>query len=113
MGQTPTEEERRPADLPKDLPDGIDYITVGGGCFWCIDSCYRHMKGVEKVISGYAGGKKENPTYEDICTGQTGHAEVVRVWYYPNQISLDRIFEIFFKVHNPTTLNQQGLDVGT
>ena len=113
MGKELSAEERRPAVLPTEMPSPTEELVVGAGCFWCIDSVYRHMKGVRKVLSGYAGGHIKNPTYEDICTGQSGHAEVVKVWYNPEQITYDRLLEIFFKVHDPTTLNRQGHDTGT
>ena len=104
MGKVHSAEEKRPAQVPESVA-GNEFLTVGAGCFWCIDSVYRHIEGVNKCIVGYAGGNIDNPTYEDICTGTTNHAEVVRVWYDPNKITFDRLLEIFFKVHNPTTLN--------
>ncbi|MBM3801633.1 MAG: peptide-methionine (S)-S-oxide reductase MsrA [Acidimicrobiia bacterium] len=88
-------------------------ITLGGGCFWCVEAVYEELKGVERVESGYSGGKAPNPTYRQVCTGTTGHAEVVQVTFDPNVISLREILEIFFHVHDPTTLNRQGADVGT
>jgi methionine-S-sulfoxide reductase len=86
-------------------------IVLGGGCFWCLEAAYNKIKGIE-AISGYAGGELKNPTYEEICTGRTGHAEVVKVKYDPTTISLEQILEIFFEMHNPTTLNRQGNDIG-
>ena len=112
MGKELSKEEKAPAKLPATSND-LTEMTVGGGCFWCVDSVYRHIGGVSKAVCGYAGGHVNNPTYEDICTGQSGHAEVVRVWFDPSKITYDRMLEIFFKVHNPTTLNQQGNDCGT
>ncbi len=88
-------------------------ITLGGGCFWCTEAVYVRMKGITDVESGYANGHTEHPTYEQICTGETGHAEVVRLRYDPNQTSLADILEVFFATHDPTTLNRQGNDVGT
>lgn len=88
-------------------------IVLGGGCFWCLDAAYRRVKGVESVISGYAGGQWPNPTYERVVTGTTGHAEVVKVEFDPASISLETILEIYWTLHNPTTLNRQGNDVGT
>jgi len=88
-------------------------VVLGGGCFWCTEAVYRNVKGVESVVSSYAGGKRANPTYEQICTGVSGHAEVVDIIYDADVISLSEILDIFFVVHNPTTLNQQGADKGT
>lgn len=88
-------------------------ITLGGGCFWCVEAVFQRVKGVEKVVSGYSGGKITNPTYREVSSGLTGHAEVVQVSFNPNVISLEKILEVFFKTHDPTTLNRQGADVGT
>ncbi|HET7793925.1 MAG TPA: peptide-methionine (S)-S-oxide reductase MsrA [Rhizobacter sp.] len=88
-------------------------ITLGGGCFWCTEAVYERVQGVTAVESGYANGHVLNPSYEQVCTGETGHNEVVRVSFDPGQISLREILEIFFVVHDPTTLNRQGNDVGT
>ena len=74
----------------------LEYVTFGGGCFWCVESCFNLLKGVESVISGYAGGHKENPTYEEVCTGETGHAEVVQIGYNPEEISYEQLMDIFF-----------------
>ncbi|MBD3189579.1 MAG: peptide-methionine (S)-S-oxide reductase MsrA [Candidatus Heimdallarchaeota archaeon] len=87
-------------------------IVLGGGCFWCIEAVYNQIKGIE-AVSGYAGGTTKNPTYEDVCTGRTGHAEVVKVTYDPEVMTLIEILEIFFQMHDPTTLNRQGNDIGT
>ena len=87
--------------------------TLGGGCFWCLEAVYQLVKGVLHVESGYAGGHTLDPDYESVCSGQTGHAEVVQVTYDPSQISYEKLLEIFFAIHDPTTLNQQGHDVGT
>jgi len=87
--------------------------TFGMGCFWCSEAIFQRLKGVVKVESGYAGGNYKNPTYEDVCTGNTGHAEVVQVTYEPTVISYKELLEIFWKMHDPTTLNRQGADVGT
>jgi peptide-methionine (S)-S-oxide reductase len=87
--------------------------TLGGGCFWCIDTIFRELKGVEKVESGYAGGKTINPSYKDVCSGLTGHAEVIQVTFDPTVISYRDLLGVFFTVHDPTTLNRQGADVGT
>jgi peptide-methionine (S)-S-oxide reductase len=90
-----------------------DTVTLGGGCFWCLEAVYRELTGVEKVESGYSGGTVPNPTYEQVCTGTTGHAEVVQVTFDPAIISFREILEVFFSIHDPTTLNRQGNDVGT
>jgi peptide-methionine (S)-S-oxide reductase len=86
---------------------------LGGGCFWCVEAVYERMPGIISVTSGYAGGETENPTYDDICTGKTGHAEVVRIEYDPEKISYEKIIDLFWDAHDPTTLNRQGADVGT
>lgn len=88
-------------------------IVLGGGCFWCLDAAYRRVKGVGSVVSGYAGGHWPDPTYERVCTGTTGHAEVVKVDFDPAVLSLETILEIFWTLHDPTTLNRQGNDAGT
>lgn len=90
----------------------LESIVLGGGCFWCLDAIYRRVEGVTKVVSGYAGGHVENPTYEQVSGGHTGHAEVVQVVFDPTVISLDDILEIFFAFHDPTTPGRQGNDVG-
>lgn len=93
--------------------DNLKQLTIGGGCFWCVESCFNMLKGVQSVISGYSGGQKKNPTYEEVCTGTTGHAEVVQITYNPAIISYDQLMEIFFFLHDPTQLNRQGNDIGT
>lgn len=87
--------------------------TLGGGCFWCLEAVYQELQGVEKVVSGYAGGSVRNPSYREVCNGRTGHAEVVQLTFDPEQISFREILEVFFTIHDPTTLNRQGADVGT
>ena len=87
--------------------------TFGMGCFWCSEAVFQELKGVQKVQSGYEGGQIENPTYKQVCSGTTGHAEVIEVTYNPQQISFEELLEIFWKLHDPTTLNRQGADVGT
>ena len=87
--------------------------TVGGGCFWCLEAVFEDLKGVASVTSGYAGGRSESPTYEQVCGGQTGHAEVIQIEFDPKVISYEQLMEIFFALHDPTTLNRQGNDVGT
>ncbi|MGH7677666.1 MAG: peptide-methionine (S)-S-oxide reductase MsrA [Gemmatimonadaceae bacterium] len=90
-----------------------EVATFGGGCFWCLDASFRQLKGVEKVESGYAGGKRPNPTYEQVCSGATGHAEVIQVTYDPSVITYRDLLGVLFTIHDPTTLNRQGNDMGT
>ncbi|HKW47666.1 MAG TPA: peptide-methionine (S)-S-oxide reductase MsrA, partial [Gemmatimonadaceae bacterium] len=90
-----------------------EVATLGGGCFWCLDAVYRELRGVEKVESGYAGGTKPNPSYREVCTGQTGHAEVVQITFDPTEITYRELLEVFFTIHDPTTKDRQGGDVGT
>lgn len=87
--------------------------TLAGGCFWCLDAAYRRLRGVASVVSGYAGGHVVNPSYEAVCTGRTGHAEVVQLEFDPSIITYRELLEVFFGVHDPTTLNRQGNDIGT
>jgi peptide-methionine (S)-S-oxide reductase len=87
--------------------------TLAGGCFWCLDAVYRQLRGVERVASGYAGGTRPNPTYEQVCTGTTGHTEVVQITFRPDEISYRDLLDVFFTIHDPTTLDRQGADVGT
>ena len=91
----------------------LELATFGAGCFWCTEAVFERVKGVEKVVSGYAGGFVENPTYKAVCTGQTGHAEVIQLTFDPAVISFADLLEIFWKTHDPTTVNQQGPDYGT
>ncbi|MHB1132914.1 MAG: peptide-methionine (S)-S-oxide reductase MsrA [Chloroflexota bacterium] len=90
-----------------------EVATLAGGCFWCLEAVYLDLKGVEKVVSGYAGGTLPDPSYEQVSTGRTGHAEVVQVTFDPQQLSYRELLEVFFAIHDPTTLNRQGPDVGT
>src|SRR5689334_15385633 len=87
--------------------------TLAGGCFWCLEAVYRELRGVERVQSGYMGGRRPNPTYEQVCTGTTGHAEVVQIDFDPAVISYRDLLDVFFTIHDPTTLDRQGNDVGT
>jgi peptide-methionine (S)-S-oxide reductase len=87
--------------------------TLAGGCFWCLEAVFDDLKGIEDVISGYSGGKRVNPSYQEVCTGMTGHAEVVQIRFDPTQVSFKQILQVFFTIHDPTTLNRQGADVGT
>ena len=93
--------------------DVTEVATLGGGCFWCVEAVFDELRGVSSVESGYAGGRTANPTYEQVCSGATGHAEVVRVTFDPREVSFKEILEVFFTAHDPTTLNRQGADVGT
>ncbi|MFZ4827681.1 MAG: peptide-methionine (S)-S-oxide reductase MsrA [Phototrophicaceae bacterium] len=90
-----------------------EITTLGGGCFWCIEAIYDQLKGVTDVVSGYSGGRTQNPTYRAVCDGVTGHAEVVQVTFDNEIVSFQDLLDIFFTIHNPTTLNQQGADIGT
>jgi len=100
-----------PADKPK-VPEGAEVITLGAGCFWCIEAAYRQLDGVYSATSGYMGGTVANPTYEQICTKSTGHAEVVQVVFNPKKISGEKVLAWFWDLHDPTTLNRQGNDEG-
>lgn len=100
-------------DMLQEQDEGKSYIVLGGGCFWCVEAAYERLQGIHKVVSGYAGGAVKNPSYEAVCSGKTGHAEVVKVVFDPEIISLEKILEVFWNVHNPTSLNRQGNDVGT
>ena len=91
----------------------MELATFGNGCFWCTEAIFQELEGVEKVVSGYAGGEVDNPTYEEVCSGRTGHAEVLQITYDPIKISYDELLEVFWKTHDPTTLNRQGNDIGT
>jgi len=93
--------------------NNLEQITFGGGCFWCVESCFNMLRGVKSAISGYSGGHKDNPTYEEVCTGETGHAEVVQITYDPAIISYEQLMDVFFFLHDPTQLNRQGNDIGT
>lgn len=93
--------------------ENLELATFGSGCFWCTEAVFQRVKGVEKVVSGYSGGKIKNPTYREVCSGLTGHAEVIQVSYNPEVVSFRELLEVFWKTHDPTTLNRQGNDVGT
>ena len=94
-------------------PAKTELATLGGGCFWCTEAVFQSLEGVKKVTSGYSGGTTDNPTYEQVCTGGTGHAEVIQIEFDPAKISYDKILEVFWEAHDPTTLNRQGHDTGT
>jgi peptide-methionine (S)-S-oxide reductase len=91
----------------------MEQIILAGGCFWCLDSLFKQIKGIEGIVCGYSGGSLISPTYQQVCSGESGHAEVIKVTYDPKQLPLTNLLEIFFSIHNPTTLNRQGNDVGT
>jgi peptide-methionine (S)-S-oxide reductase len=102
------------ADFSKELNLAkSEFATFGGGCFWCVEAAFESFRGVKAVTSGYAGGQTADPTYEQVCTGKTGHAEVVQVEFDPTQISYEQLLEIFWEAHDATTLHRQGADVGT
>jgi peptide-methionine (S)-S-oxide reductase len=95
------------------LPANMDTATFGNGCFWCTEAIFQNLKGVYSAVSGYSGGQVKNPTYKDVCAGITGHAEVLQIVYDPAVISFEELLEVFWKTHDPTTLNRQGNDIGT
>ena len=101
------------AETEKNIKQNIEQATFGAGCFWCVGAVFEQLDGVIDVRSGYTGGSTENPTYEDICTGNTGHAEVIQIDFDSTLISYDKLLDIFWKSHDPTTLNRQGADTGT
>ncbi len=103
------------AGLPETtlLEDGKEVATLAGGCFWCTEAIFKELRGVERVESGYTGGKVANPTYEQVSTGTTGHAETIQITFDPKVVSFKELLEVFFVTHDPTTLNQQGADIGT
>jgi peptide-methionine (S)-S-oxide reductase len=100
-------------DQTNTSPQQTDTITLGAGCFWCVEAVFQELKGVVSVTSGYMGGHVKNPAYKEVCNGTTGHAEVAQVIYDPQVISVDELLEVFWQTHDPTTLNRQGADVGT
>ncbi len=93
--------------------NALETVTLGGGCFWCTEAIFQMLPGVKSVTSGYAGGTIENPTYKEVCTGRTGHAEVIQVQFDPTAVSFEKVLETFWDAHDPTTVNRQGADVGT
>lgn len=112
---TAQEKKPLPANQQKQttMDQNIEMATLAGGCFWCTEAIFLDLKGVKTVVSGYIGGKIPNPTYKEICTGTTGHAEAIQITYDPKEISYGELLEIYFATHDPTTLNRQGNDVGT
>jgi peptide-methionine (S)-S-oxide reductase len=95
------------------MADSLEMTTLGGGCFWCVEAVYQELQGVQSVVSGYAGGSVDNPTYYQVCNGTTGHAEVAQITFDPTIIAFEDILYVFWRTHDPTTLNRQGYDVGT
>jgi peptide-methionine (S)-S-oxide reductase len=108
-----TQTSRLNASVMERINEKVDTATFGTGCFWCTEAIFEELKGVLKVTSGYSNGHVDNPTYKEVCDGETGHAECVQIIYEPEKISFDELLEVFFQVHDPTTLNRQGADVGT
>ncbi len=104
----PSQAETKPTTMSEEYKKA----TFGGGCFWCTEAVFQRVQGVKQVVSGYAGGHVENPTYRQVTTGTTGHAEVIQVTYDPSEVAYEKLLEIFFRTHNPTTLNRQGNDIG-
>ncbi len=111
-GEFQQKNQSKPISNTKGAGINLETATLAGGCFWCIETIFEDLKGVEKVESGYSGGNTVNPTYEQVCSGTTGHAEVVQISFDPSVISYAKLLEIFFHIHDPTTLNKQGADVG-
>ncbi|MFD2202970.1 peptide-methionine (S)-S-oxide reductase MsrA [Shivajiella indica] len=113
--QSTDKKEKKMENLPKttvEIPEGLEVATLGGGCFWCTEAIYQDLIGVEKVFSGYSGGYLADPSYKQVTSGTTGHAEVIQFFYDPKQLSFEEILEIFWSTHDPTTLNRQGADIG-
>lgn len=105
--------DSKPMKTTSEKSAPTERITYGGGCFWCIEAVFQRLKGVKSVASGYAGGHVDNPTYKQVCTGETGHTEVVQLTYDPADVTLETLMKVFWAAHDPTTLNRQGADVGT
>jgi peptide-methionine (S)-S-oxide reductase len=99
--------------MTNEMHDNLEVATLAGGCFWCLEAVYDELNGVVDVVSGYSGGSALNPSYDAVCTGQTGHAETVQIIFDPNMVTYRELLEVFFTIHDPTTLNRQGADVGT
>lgn len=99
--------------IKMEIQNGKEIATFAGGCFWCTEAIFQEIKGVEKVTSGYIGGKIKNPTYKEVCSGETGHAEAIQITFDPTKVAYEDLLEVFFGTHDPTTLNRQGADVGT
>jgi peptide-methionine (S)-S-oxide reductase len=108
----PTDSKKTDAASPNEAAK-LETATFGEGCFWCTEAVFQRLRGVQKVVSGYSGGSVDKPTYEQVCSGRTGHAEVIQITYDPKQIAFDDLLKVFWQTHDPTTLNQQGHDIGT
>ncbi len=113
VGQTGDKPQTNPASADAPVPEGLEQVTFGSGCFWCTEAFFSELKGVTSAVSGYSGGAVANPTYEQVCTGSTGHAEVVQVTYDPKVLAFSDLLAVFWQTHDPTTLNSQGADHGT
>jgi len=113
MAEPPKESTNETKPDEKGPAAGLEEATFGSGCFWCTEAIFQQLKGVKSVVSGYTGGHTKNPTYKEVCTGLTGHAEVIRVTFDPKVVSYTELLEVFWKTHDPTTLNRQGADAGT
>jgi peptide-methionine (S)-S-oxide reductase len=116
MAEPPKGSEKAVSSADQEANAGTNQFeeaTFGSGCFWCTEAVFQQLKGVKSVVSGYCGGHTKNPTYKEVCTGETGHAEVIRVTYDPKVVTYPELLEVFWKTHDPTTLNRQGADVGT
>jgi peptide-methionine (S)-S-oxide reductase len=113
QGTSTKKEKKTGTKMETTLPGTLDTATIGGGCFWCTEAIYQRLNGVVSVASGYSGGKIKNPTYKEVCSGLTGHAEVIQIVFDTTKISFTEILEVFMKTHDPTTLNRQGADEGT
>ena len=111
--QGPGSSETKPMDMQVNSTDSVETITLGAGCFWCVEAVFQSINGVISAKSGYSGGAVKKPSYKEVCTGTTGHAEVVQVIFDPKVVTLGEILEVFFATHDPTTLNRQGGDEGT
>ena len=112
-GQQSAADASKTMATEKKEQSGLQVATFGNGCFWCTEAIFQRLNGVDKVVSGYSGGKVKNPTYKEVCSGLTGHAEVIQITYDPKKITFDELLEVFWKTHDPTTLNRQGADEGT
>ncbi len=112
-GKNTNDTKDKPPTKPDDKKTKLEQATFGSGCFWCTEAVFQNLRGVKSAVSGYSGGNVPNPTYEAVCSGRTGHAEVIQVTYDPTAISYDDLLRVFWRTHDPTTLNRQGHDVGT
>lgn len=113
QNQTKETKKNSPQKVKMNMNANLEVATFGGGCYWCIEAIFQRLEGVEKVESGFSGGQVKNPTYREVCTGATGHAEVIQITFDTTKISFEEILKVFFTMHDPTTLNQQGNDIGT